>query len=302
MNELIAKYLEEAHHRKGQKKHQPQLQKKKKPIKSKTLTRPKTHTPPTPVAPNAKLKLSALAKTLAASPAPQGPEDFLASIADALGGKMDDPEKTQYFSNLATGQSLILRLANHRGNASTFAGFNELAGNIGIVLKMQENRFKSDSRVEYVENVFFPDKLTVEKESGIALGLAAWVEKGKYTGPEGDETNISQNNTSGTVTEEKMDADEDVQIAISDTQDQPTNISSHVPLRIDPSVGQRSATPDNILHEIEESSSPARFFRSNHQAPSFLSPYRLLYLYKRVMNENDSSHVNTGNLLNRNKR
>ena len=59
-------------------------------------------------------------------------------------------------------------------------------------MKLSEKRFHADSRVEYREEVFFPDKLTAQSEAAIARGLADWVQTGRYTGPVGDQTNNSQ--------------------------------------------------------------------------------------------------------------
>lgn len=135
-------------------------------------------TTPIQIAPNAGAQLASLGKKITQGRALR-PVQFLRSLASALGAKWDDTGTTLYFRNTATGTNMTLRLADHRGNARNFSDAGEFTGNFGIVVKLSEKRFHADARVEYREEVFFPDKLTAQSEAAIARGLADWVQTGR---------------------------------------------------------------------------------------------------------------------------
>ena len=158
-------------------------------VQSQPISEPSGRTP-TQIDPNAGQRLASLANIISENGA-FGAEDFLKNLSTTLGGAMDNVDKSVYFNNPSTGTDLILRIANHRGNAKTFGDRGEYDGNFGIVVKMSDQRFKKDPRVNYIEEVFFADRLTPEVESKIVRGLAEWAKSGVYNGPKGDITDMS---------------------------------------------------------------------------------------------------------------
>ena len=96
---------------------------------------------------------------------------WLQKIATSLGEDMENVDKSVYHNCDINGVNRVIRIANHRGNASKFAIHQELNGNLGIVIKMNEKHFQPNNRVEYVEEVFFPDKLTDAKVDAIIAGV-----------------------------------------------------------------------------------------------------------------------------------
>ena len=200
-----------------------------------------TNTPsnraPLPIGSNAGQKLGALAGMIAQNGA-RSPGQFLKSLASALGAVWSNVDKSLYFKNTATGTDMILRLADHRGNATTFAEAGEFTNNFGIVVKMSEKRFKADVRVDYREEVFFPDRLSKETESGIARGLASWVERGRYDGPKGNLTDASvRRSVSGLYTGSAADREVGQTLGVYDTATGDVFLSP-------------DATPETVAHEI----------------------------------------------------
>ena len=114
---------------------------------------------------------------------------FLQKLASMFGQTMDNVDKTIYIRSNVNGNNLVFRLANHRGDASQFTRRNELVGNFGIVIKMNEKRFIPNAKTDYQEEVFYPDKLTPALENAICDGVANYIQTGIYNGPKGDESN-----------------------------------------------------------------------------------------------------------------
>jgi len=104
---------------------------------------------------------------------------------------MDSEHHSLYFKNQIDGSTLTFRLANHSGNAYQFLRRGEITGNFGVVIKMENGKFKKNKRVDYTEEVFFPSELTPEKEDAIANGVSNWIATGEYNGPRGDRTKQS---------------------------------------------------------------------------------------------------------------
>ena len=114
---------------------------------------------------------------------------FLQRLAALLGETMDNVDHTVYVHDQNNGKQLVFRLANHRGDARQFTERGETEGAFGVVIKMNEKRFKPDGGTDYQEEVFYPDKLSGEKMEAIAKGVSDWKKSGVYTGPKGDENN-----------------------------------------------------------------------------------------------------------------
>ncbi len=94
-------------------------------------------------------------------------------------GVQKSTKKSEYF-NLGGGVSL--RVADHQGDAETFARHNHPNDNYGIVIKLSPHRFKDKDGVDYLEYVYYPDKMTdAERQKEIVDGLRGFVETGDFS-------------------------------------------------------------------------------------------------------------------------
>lgn len=107
-----------------------------------------------------------------------GPHEFLHEVVNAMLLSQDMSTKKSRYAKLGGG--VTLRLANHYGNAETFKEHKDQTENYGLVIKLSNNPFKPDKDVDYLEYVYFPDKLTKERQIEIAKGLKAFMEMGRY--------------------------------------------------------------------------------------------------------------------------
>lgn len=127
---------------------------------------------------------------------------WLKKLAGSLNQQMENVDKSIYIVFKVNGVQKVLRIANHRGAAREFADRGEFKGNFGIVIKMNEKKFQTDNRVEYKEQVFFPDKLDDSKLDQIIAGAKHFIQTGEYNGPNGDQINISPKSTTSKQTKE----------------------------------------------------------------------------------------------------
>ena len=126
-----------------------------------------------------------------------GPHQLLHEINMALNtkisveeGKTRSTQKSEYHE---LGNGITLRITDHQGNAGTFAKRNNYTDNYGIVIKISKSRFKDNPDVDYIEYVYFPDKLTdASRQKEIIKGLRAFVEMGDFSVlPQPDKVNTS---------------------------------------------------------------------------------------------------------------
>jgi hypothetical protein len=106
-----------------------------------------------------------------------GPHELLFQIAKSLGMKGDELSKSQYFD---IDEQVRIRVADHHGNARTFLLHEHPEDNLGIVVKLQPKaRFKANPNVDYLEYVFYPDKLTdAKRQREIVEGLRGYLVTG----------------------------------------------------------------------------------------------------------------------------
>ena len=139
--------------------------------------------------------------------------DFLEKLAKRFGETMDNVDHSLYIHSQLNENQLVFRLANHRGDARQFTRRGELVGNFGIVIKMNEKRFKPDKNTDYEEEVFYPDLLTDDKMKAIVDGVDHYIQTGIYDGPKGDESNphrqLHQNPVNQSVPFKSKDAPQD---------------------------------------------------------------------------------------------
>ena len=107
-----------------------------------------------------------------------GPHEFLHEVVNAMLLSEDISTDVSRYAKLGGG--VTLRLADHYGKASNYKGRKDEIYNYGLVVKLSNKAFVPDKKVDYLEYVYFPDKLTKERQIEIAKGLKAFMETGRY--------------------------------------------------------------------------------------------------------------------------
>ena len=123
----------------------------------------------------------------------KSPAEFLTGLVHALGSTETNPDRTQYFDiTHEDGKNLSLRVANHRATARQYTDHGNTADvKTSIVVKMSDKPFLDSDGVELTEHVYFSDRLTAEREAGIAHAVAGWIATGEWNGPAADQVNMS---------------------------------------------------------------------------------------------------------------
>ena len=118
--------------------------------------------------------------------------EYLFELARAFGFKGNNFNLT-FYKNL--GRNLKFRISNHYANADNF---NKVSGgqtdkeNYGIVVKLSPHKFKDNEDVDYLEYVYFPDKLNGRRQADIVNGLKHFVQTGDFSQlPHPDKVNPS---------------------------------------------------------------------------------------------------------------
>ena len=118
-----------------------------------------------------------------------GAHEFLYSLSRAF-GYTEESLKKSYYKDL--GEGVGIRIANHYANAENFEKKGDNEENYGVVVKLSPSHFKDKEGVDYLEYVYFPDKLSGERESEIVDGLKAFLQTGDFTKlPKPDKVNPS---------------------------------------------------------------------------------------------------------------
>jgi 2-polyprenyl-3-methyl-5-hydroxy-6-metoxy-1,4-benzoquinol methylase len=118
-----------------------------------------------------------------------GAHEFLYSLSRAF-GYTEESLKKSYYKDL--GESIGIRIADHYANAENFEKKGDNEENYGVVVKLSPSHFKDKEGVDYLEYVYFPDKLSGERESEIVDGLKAFLQTGDFTKlPKPDKVNPS---------------------------------------------------------------------------------------------------------------
>ena len=121
-----------------------------------------------------------------------GPHEFLHEVVNAM--LLSEDVSTDVSRYVKLGGGVTLRLADHYGKASNYKGRKNEIYNYGLVVKLSNKAFVPDKNVDYLEYVYFPDKLTKERQIEIAKGLKAFIETGRYELlPKPDKVNPSGN-------------------------------------------------------------------------------------------------------------
>lgn len=119
-----------------------------------------------------------------------GSHEFLHELNNAM--LLSNRRSTNSSNYVNLGSGVTLRISNHYANVDSFRRNNNLHDNYGIVIKLSPSRFKDDPKVDYLEYVYFPDKLTKERQLDILNGLKSFMSSGRYESlPEPDKVNAS---------------------------------------------------------------------------------------------------------------
>ena len=130
--------------------------------------------------------------------------EFLHELDNALTGLNEG--STEGSDYIDIGDGFTIRVSDHYSNANTFKRFNNTEKNFGVVIKLKNRKFKSDPNVDYVEVVYYPDKLDSSRQLSILEGVKGLVET-KDIGemPEPDDTHTSEK-TNYSLIPPQMDA------------------------------------------------------------------------------------------------
>jgi hypothetical protein len=105
-----------------------------------------------------------------------GAHELLYRIVNSFGFKGTSLDKSNYFS---LDDNVSLRVANYQGNANTFAHHNHPDDNLGLVIKLSPSRFRGKESVNYLELVFYPDKIAdATRQQEIINGLRDYLTTG----------------------------------------------------------------------------------------------------------------------------
>ena len=106
-----------------------------------------------------------------------GAHEFLFSVAKAFGFEEGNFNKS-FYKDL--GSSVGIRISDHSANPDNIINRNDNSNVYGLVIKLSNHRFKSRKDANYLEYVYYPDKLTQERQQEIVGGLEKFLETGDY--------------------------------------------------------------------------------------------------------------------------
>ena len=106
-----------------------------------------------------------------------GAHEFLFSVAKAFGFEEGNFNKS-FYKDL--GSSVGIRISDHSANPYNIINRNDNSNVYGLVIKLSNHRFKSRKDANYLEYVYYPDKLTQERQQEIVGGLKKFLETGDY--------------------------------------------------------------------------------------------------------------------------
>lgn len=124
-----------------------------------------------------------------------GDHEFLYELDEALS---EDPKIEENNSDYVhIGEGVTLRLSDHYANGKNFKDYKNQLQNFGIVVlppKDHRNKsiFKGLSDVEYIEYVYYPDKMDLERQKDILQGIKEFIKTKDFNKlPKPDNTHIS---------------------------------------------------------------------------------------------------------------
>ncbi len=121
-----------------------------------------------------------------------GRNGLLYELAKALGATIPSSSNSNYaIINIAGVGNTTVRVSNH---SAIVGNFNQTSNNVGIVIKTSNNRFRNEEGVDYVEFMYYGDKVEGDgnRQRAIIDGLRHYIETGSFEKmPEVDRLNTS---------------------------------------------------------------------------------------------------------------
>ena len=118
-----------------------------------------------------------------------GSHEFLFNIAKSFGFKGNSLSKS-FYQNL--NNNVGIRVSDHSASTSNIAEKNRNDEVYGLVVKLSPHRFKSREDANYLEYVYYPDKLDGERQKEIVDGLKDFLQTGDFSAlPSPDKVNAS---------------------------------------------------------------------------------------------------------------
>ena len=107
-----------------------------------------------------------------------GAHEFLYNVAKAFGLNANNLNKSYYqdLNNLVG-----IRISDHSASPSNIVEKNKNDEVYGLVVKLSNHRFKSRDDANYLEYVYYPDKLSGERQREIVDGLNKFLQTGDFT-------------------------------------------------------------------------------------------------------------------------
>ena len=106
-----------------------------------------------------------------------GAHEFLFNVAKAFGLEGNNLNKS-FYKDL--GNSIGIRISDHYANADNITKKNSYNEVYSLVVKLSPQHFKSKDDANYLEYVYYPDKLSGERQHEIVEGLKDFVQTGDY--------------------------------------------------------------------------------------------------------------------------
>ena len=106
-----------------------------------------------------------------------GAHEFLFNVAKAFGLEGNNLNKS-FYKDL--GNSIGIRISDHYANADNITKKNSNNEVYGLVVKLSPQHFKSKDDANYLEYVYYPDKLSGERQHEIVEGLNKFLQTGDY--------------------------------------------------------------------------------------------------------------------------
>ena len=108
-----------------------------------------------------------------------GAHEFLYCVAKAFGLRSGDMSRS-FYRDLS--DSVGIRISDHSANTDNIVSKNGNDEVYGLVVKLSKNnRFKSRNDANYLEYVYYPDKLSRGRQAEIVDGLKGFLMTGDYT-------------------------------------------------------------------------------------------------------------------------
>ena len=106
-----------------------------------------------------------------------GAHEFLFNVAKAFGLEGNNLNKS-FYKDL--GNSIGIRISDHYANADNITKKNSNNEVYGLVVKLSPQHFKSKDDANYLEYVYYPNKLSGERQREIVEGLNKFLQTGDY--------------------------------------------------------------------------------------------------------------------------